>query len=90
MKMDCFKAALEYLVKATLENNGLTGTVIVTKIEPEEQKEEKAGHHPAADGQATKEGEYTMDGMTLFFVLVGALTVAVKLMHFIDRLEGRR
>ena len=41
--MDCFKAALEYLVKATLENNGLTGTVIVTKIEPEEQKEEKAG-----------------------------------------------
>jgi hypothetical protein len=31
-----------------------------------------------------------MDGMTLFFVLVGALTVAVKLMHFIDRLEGRR
>ncbi len=43
MKMDCFKAALEYLVKATLENNGLTGTVIVTKIEPEEQKDEKAG-----------------------------------------------
>ena len=43
MKMDCFKAALEYLVKTTLENNGLTGTVIVTKIEPEEQKEEKAG-----------------------------------------------
>lgn len=42
-EMDCFKAALEYLVKATLENNGLTGTVIVTKIEPEEQKEEKAG-----------------------------------------------
>lgn len=31
-----------------------------------------------------------MDGMTLFFVLVGALTVAVQFMHFIDRLEGRR
>lgn len=31
-----------------------------------------------------------MDGMTLFFVLVGALTVAVKFMHLIDRLEGRR
>lgn len=31
-----------------------------------------------------------MDGMTLFFVLVGALTVAVQLMHLIDRLEGRR
>lgn len=36
--MDCFKTALEYLVKATLENNGLTGTVIVTKIEPDEGK----------------------------------------------------
>lgn len=34
--MDCFKATLEYLVKATLENNGLSGTVIVTKIEPDE------------------------------------------------------
>ena len=31
-----------------------------------------------------------MDGMTLFFVLVGALTVAVQFMHLIDRLEGRR
>mgnify|MGYP004657451957 FL=1 len=31
-----------------------------------------------------------MDGMTLFFVLVGALTVAVQFMRFIDRLEGRR
>lgn len=31
-----------------------------------------------------------MDGMTLFFVLIGALTVTVKFMHFIDRLEGRR
>lgn len=43
MKMDCFKAALEYLMRAALENLGLTGEVIVTKIEPEEQKEEKAG-----------------------------------------------
>ena len=31
-----------------------------------------------------------MDGMTLFFVLVGALTVAVQFMHLSDRLEGRR
>lgn len=31
-----------------------------------------------------------MDGMTLFFVLVGALTVAVQFIHLIDRLEGRR
>ena len=31
-----------------------------------------------------------MDGMTLFFVLAGALSVSVQLMHFIDRLEGRR
>lgn len=31
-----------------------------------------------------------MDGMTLFFVLAGALTVAVQFMHLIDRLEGRR
>ncbi len=31
-----------------------------------------------------------MDGMTLFFVLVGALTVSVQFMHLIDRLEGRR
>lgn len=31
-----------------------------------------------------------MDGTTLFFVLVGALTVAVQFMHLIDRLEGRR
>lgn len=31
-----------------------------------------------------------MDGMTLSFVLVGALTVAVQFMHLIDRLEGRR
>lgn len=38
--MDCFKAALEYLLQKTLENNGLTGEVIVTKIEPEEEKEE--------------------------------------------------
>ena len=41
--MDCFKVALEYLMRAALENLGLTGEVIVTKIEPEEQKEEKAG-----------------------------------------------
>ena len=88
--MDCFKAALEYLMRAALENLGLTGEVIVTKIEPEEQKEKKGGGSPAAERKATKEGEYTMDGMTLFFVLVGALTVAVKLMHLIDRLEGRR
>lgn len=31
-----------------------------------------------------------MDSMTLFFVLIGALTVSVQFMHFIDRLEGRR
>ena len=31
-----------------------------------------------------------MDGMTLFFVLAGALAVAVKVMHLVDRLEGRR
>lgn len=31
-----------------------------------------------------------MDGMTLFFVLVGALSASVQLMHLIDRLEGRR
>lgn len=31
-----------------------------------------------------------MDGMTLFFVLVGALTVSVQFMRLIDRLEGRR
>lgn len=31
-----------------------------------------------------------MDGTTLFFVLVGALTVSVQFMHLIDRLEGRR
>lgn len=37
-----------------------------------------------------REGEYTMDGMTLFFVLAGALSVSVQLMHFIDQLEGRR
>lgn len=41
--MDCFKEALEYLLQKTLENNGLTGTVIVTKIGPEESTEEKAG-----------------------------------------------
>lgn len=41
--MDCFKAALEYLLQKTLENNGLAGTVIVTKIGPEESTEEKAG-----------------------------------------------
>ncbi|MDY4488426.1 MAG: hypothetical protein SPE18_10320 [Candidatus Limivicinus sp.] len=42
-KMDCFKEALEYLFRTALENNGLKGKVIVTKIEPKEQKEEKAG-----------------------------------------------
>jgi hypothetical protein len=31
-----------------------------------------------------------MDGMTLFFVLAGALSVSVQFMHLIDRLEGRR
>lgn len=31
-----------------------------------------------------------MDGMTLFLLVVGALTVAVQFMHLIDRLEGRR
>ena len=31
-----------------------------------------------------------MDGITLTLVIIGALTVAVKLMHLIDRLEGRR
>lgn len=31
-----------------------------------------------------------MDGMTLFFVMAGALSVAVQFMHLIDRLEGRR
>lgn len=41
--MGCFKEALEYLFRTALENNGLKGKVIVTKIEPEEQKEEKAG-----------------------------------------------
>ncbi len=45
--MDCFKAALEYLVKATLENNGLTGTVILTKIEPDEG--DGGATPPAAD-----------------------------------------
>lgn len=45
--MDCFKAALEYLVKATLENNGLTGEVIVTKIEPDEG--DGGATPPAAD-----------------------------------------
>lgn len=47
--MDCFKTALEYLVKATLENNGLTGTVIVTKIEPDEGN---GGVTPPAADQA--------------------------------------
>lgn len=41
--MDGIKAALEYLVRKTLENNGLEGEVIVEKIEPEEKKEEAAG-----------------------------------------------
>ena len=41
--MDCFKAALEYLMRAALENLGLTGDVIVTKIESEDSTEEKAG-----------------------------------------------
>ena len=36
-----------------------------------------------------KEGN-TMDGMTLFFVIVGAMTVSVKLMHLVDKLEGRK
>lgn len=49
--MDCFKAALEYLVKATLENNGLTGTVILTKIEPDEGD---SGATPPAADQAQK------------------------------------
>ena len=31
-----------------------------------------------------------MDGITLTLVIIGALSVAVKLMHLIDRLEGRR
>lgn len=31
-----------------------------------------------------------MDGMTLFFVIVGAMTVSVKLMHLVDKLEGRK
>lgn len=45
--MDCFKAALEYLMRATLENLGLTGEVIVTKIEPDEG--ESGATPPAAD-----------------------------------------
>lgn len=31
-----------------------------------------------------------MDGMTLFFVIVGALSVSVQFMHLVDRLEGRK
>ena len=31
-----------------------------------------------------------MDGITLMLVIIGALSVAVKLMHLVDRLEGRR
>ena len=31
-----------------------------------------------------------MDGITLTLVIIGALSVSVKLMHLIDRLEGRR
>ena len=36
-----------------------------------------------------KEGT-TMDGMTLFFVIAGALTVSVQFMHLVDKLEGRK
>ena len=36
-----------------------------------------------------KEGN-TMDGMTLFFVIAGALTVSVQFMHLVDKLEGRK
>lgn len=31
-----------------------------------------------------------MDGMTLFFVIVGALSVSVQFMHLVDKLEGRK
>ena len=31
-----------------------------------------------------------MDGVTLFFVIAGALTVSVQFMHLVDRLEGRK
>lgn len=46
MNMDCFARALEYLVRTTLENHGLTGEITITKIEPEEKAEkptEQAG-----------------------------------------------
>ena len=31
-----------------------------------------------------------MDGMTLFFVIAGALSVSVQFMHLVDKLEGRK
>lgn len=43
------------------------------------------GRSHISSRQSVKEGD--MDGMTLFFVLVGALTVAVQFMHLIDRLK---
>lgn len=43
--MDCFQKALEYLVQKTLENNGLEGEVIVTKIETEDEKEDQHTQH---------------------------------------------
>ena len=45
--MDCFQKALEYLYQKALETNGLTGEVIVTKIEAEDEKEEQ--HTPHKD-----------------------------------------
>ena len=80
--MDCFKAALEYLLQKTLENNGLTGEVIVTKIEPEEEKEEKAGQCPAEEGQA----------MTFTWVLtyIGAAWLATSILRLVDKLEDHR
>ena len=42
--MDCFQKALEYLYQKALENNGLTGEVIVTKIEAEDEKGSSTRH----------------------------------------------